>query len=165
MASNYGVTREKLERAHLSARLLIELTTEDPSATEPDANVLDDVIAGTEAIFEGYAGVYYPLPVRLASDPAAAPPHIVSDLVTATSYMLMTRRPALLSDDVEGKFWREKWEEILGRWEKYGRAKDPTPIVGAALPVSPATSTAGRGAEAVSGSPAQFTRENLGSIH
>lgn len=164
MPSNYGIDQAKIETL-IDPRRLIELTTEDPGAIAPEAGVLDEIIEDAEGVFESYAGVYYETPVRLVADPASPPRVVVTTLLYAVGYGLMTRRPEFLDPDKEGAFWIAKWKEIRTWYERISAGpKRLAYIVGATEKDTSVLESSTGGAEAVCPTPGRFTRERLGDL-
>lgn len=165
MPSNYGIDQAKLETV-LSPQRLIQLTTEDPGAVDPDDTVIEEIVLDAEGEFESYASVFYALPVRLAEAATTPPPVVVKMLLYAVAYSLITRRPELLDGDGgESSFWRAKWKEIREWYERIAGLKGPRLyIVGAEEKAASELEASFGGAEAVCPAPGRFTRERMGDL-
>lgn len=107
MASRYSLTAAMLEE-RFAIETLIQLT--DGDATYVDATI-DKQIESEENDFEGFAGVYYTLPVRTS---AAAVPAVVRErLLDGVAIRLIRRKPEFMNDgDKLSAFWSREMKKL-----------------------------------------------------
>ncbi len=95
----------------LDEQVLIDLTDGEGAIV---AAVLDEAIARAEDEFDGYGGIYYVIPVRLAGD--VVPGIVRTNVAVLAAYNLMARKPMWLADRADLATPIRKRQEQVVSW-------------------------------------------------
>lgn len=153
MASRYGLAPADLVE-RFSARTLTELTD---GATSFDATIVEKQIAAEENDFEGFAGAYYALPVRTASN--AIPPIVRERLLDGVAIRLLKRKPEFMMEGGQmSAYWKSVMKE-LADWKLAIASHDREARIPDA--VEREVSSASFGTAAVTSDTPRFTRERM----
>ncbi len=112
MASRYALTAAML-LTRFTEETLVQLTD---GASAPDEAIVNTAIDSEENDFDGYAGVFFALPVRTS---AGAVPGIVTEkLLDGVAIRLLCRKPEFVfSDQGELSAWWDRRMKALEAWK------------------------------------------------
>lgn len=153
VASQYNLTpNDLLER--FTEEQLTQLTD---GSTSFNTAVIEKQIDGEERTFEGFAGVYYAVPVRNGS---SAVPGIVREmLLDGVALRLLFRKPEFLNSGGDlAPLWDRKARE-LNAWKM--ALSDPSRKVQIPGGLELGSPTAVAGAAALAGEDAEYTAESM----
>ena len=151
--SRYGLVAADL-LARFTEQTLIQLT--DGAATF-DEETIETQIDAEENHFDGFAGVYYALPVRTATD--TVPGVVRESLLDGVAIRLLSRKPEFVTDESDlQKFWRAARTELKDWKNGLSHPSRPKQIPDA---VERAAPVATGGTAEASGEPLEYTASTM----